>query len=153
LKDDIFKNIKYAGNSLDNSYGFWNAGFDYKLTKDLTFGGVYVKSDAETNNATINKIQADSNEAKSYSVQLTYKAAQAKVAGSYGAWLAYRQLGSFATINTTFVGAETGTKGYELGLDYMLDKNILAKTVYYDGENITGGKDIKKVFERLEFAF
>ena len=153
LSDDGFSNVNYAGKSIGDNYGFWNAGFDYKLTKDLTFGGVYVKSDAETNNATINSVQADSNEAKSYSVQLTYKAAKASVPGSYGLWAAYRQLGSFATINTTLNGAETGTKGYELGAIYMIDKNILSKTVYFDGENITGGKDIKKVFERLEFAF
>jgi len=150
LKNDGFKTLHgTTGSFSKDNYGFWNAGFDYKLTKDLIFGGVYIGSNADTSSLGA----VDTGEKKSYSVQLTYKAAQAKVAGSYGAWLAYRQLGSFATINTTFVGAETGTKGYELGLDYMLDKNILAKTVYYDGENITGGKDIKKVFERLEFAF
>jgi len=150
LNNEGFKNLSgTTGHFSKDNYGFWNAGFDYKFTKDLTFGGVYVDSNADVNSLG----GVDSNEAKSYSVQLTYKAAKASVPGSYGLWAAYRQLGTFATVYTTLNGAEPGTKGYELGVNYMLDKNILSKTVYYDGQNITGNKDIKKIFERIEFAF
>ena len=146
-----------------DSIGIWNAGFDYKLTKDLVFGGEYAGSNGDSKNftaldATSKNGVASSDEEKAYSVQLTYKGAKQDVAGSYGVWAAYRQLGSLATIAPTYDGARSGTKGYEIGVNYMVDKNILTKLVYFDGKNITDnglgdGNKVKRVFGRVEFAF
>jgi hypothetical protein len=147
-----------------DSIGIWNVGFDYKLTKDLVLGGEYAGSNADSDQFTGLAVtdrtgkQANSNEEKAYSVQLTYKGAKADVPGSYGVWAAYRELGSLASIAPTYDGARSGTKGYELGVNYMVDKNILTKLVYFDGKNITDnglgdGNKVKRVFGRVEFAF
>ena len=128
--------------------GIWNIGFDYALNKDFTVGGEYAKSDADAKDMNWN-----SDEEKSYSAQLTYKGAKSDVANSYGLWAAYRSIGKLATIAPTYDGAEAGLKGYELGVNYMLDKNIMTKVVYFDGKTITSDNDVKKVFGRLEFAF
>jgi len=147
LKDNSDTNI-FTNRVGDDKVGIWNAGFDYALSKDFTFGGEYAGSDADAS-----KSGLDSKEEKAYSAQLTYKGAKSDVAGSYGLWAAYRSIGQLATIAPTYDGAEAGLKGYELGVNYMLDKNIMTKVVYFDGSQITSDNDVKKVFGRLEFAF
>jgi hypothetical protein len=153
-KDDDFERAnlnfgnKRTSSLSDDTIGIWDIGFDYKLTQDLVLGGEYAASDADSNDVGI-----DSDEEKAYSAQLTYKGAKSDVAGSYGLWAAYRSIGALSSIAPTYDGADLGTKGYELGVNYMLDKNIMTKVVYFDGENITGGDDFKKVFGRVEFAF
>jgi hypothetical protein len=135
------------GSGSDDTNSIWTAGFDYKFNPNLTFGGLYAGSSlsAPTN--------YDSEEENAYSVQLTYKGAKLNNPGSFGTWVAYRQIGQLASLNSTYDGASYGDKGYEVGVDYMLDKNILAKVVYFDGEEISGSADVKKVFGRLEFNF
>jgi hypothetical protein len=147
LKDNSDTNV-FTTNYGDDKVGIWNVGFDYALSKDFTFGGEYAASDADAS-----KVGRDSDEEKAYSAQLTYKGAKSDVAGSYGLWAAYRSIGELATIAPTYDGAEAGLKGYELGVNYMLDKNIMTKVVYFDGSEITSDNDVKKVFGRLEFAF
>ncbi|SEI83383.1 S-layer homology domain-containing protein [Propionispira arboris] len=149
LKDNASGNTTgFTNNYGDDKVGIWNVGFDYALSKDFTFGGEYASSDADAKDVGYN-----SDEEKAYSAQLTYKGAKSDVAGSYGLWAAYRSIGELATIAPTYDGAEAGLKGYELGVNYMLDKNIMTKVVYFDGSEITSDTDIKKVFGRLEFAF
>jgi len=134
-------------NNTEDKNNIWTAGFDYKFNSNLKLGGLYAGSnaDADTNYNT--------DEEKAYSAQLTYKGAKLDAPGSFGAWVAYRQIGELATINPTYDGVGIGEKGTEVGVDYMLDKNILAKVVYFDGKEITGDADVKKVFGRLEFNF
>lgn len=134
----------------------WSLGFDYKFNNDFTLGGLYAKSNVD---ASYPNSKDDDNET-SYSVQLTYKGAKIDTPHSYGVWAAYRQVGAYASINPTYDGALYGTKGYELGVDYMVAKNILAKVVYFDGEYIGDGyqghtknNDVNRLFGRLEFTF
>lgn len=132
----------------------WSLGFDYKFNNDLTLGALYAKSNVDSKP----NIKDDDDNEKSYSVQLTYKGAKADTPHSYGVWAAYRQVGTYASINPTYDGALYGTKGYELGVDYMVAKNILAKVVYFDGEYIGDGysdtnNDVNRLFGRLEFTF
>jgi hypothetical protein len=142
---------------INNSNGFeagaedvnniWSLGFDYKFNKNLTLGGLYAGSSVDATGT------YDSDEENAYSAQLTYKGAKSSAPGSFGTWVAYRQIGKFASIAPTYDGASFGEKGTEVGVNYMLDKNILAKVVYFDGEKVTGGDDVSKVFGRLEFQF
>lgn len=133
-----------------SSAGIWEAGFDYSFTPDFTFGGMYAASDVDGDSVYGNN---GSDQEKAYSVQMTYKGAQAKVPGSYGVWLGYRHLGELATFAPTFVAAGSNEKGIEVGVDYMLARNILAKVAYFDGEKIDTEADTSKIFGRLEFSF
>jgi hypothetical protein len=131
----------------DDKNGIWTAGFDYKFNNSIKLGGLYAGSSLDAYNG------LNSDEENSYSAQLTYKGAKMDAPGSYGLWVAYRQIGQLASIQPTYDGVGFGEKGTEVGVDYMLDKNILAKVVYFDGKEITGDNDVKKVFGRLQFNF
>ena len=135
------------GTKTKDKNSIWSAGLDYKVSPTLTLGGLYAASNL--------KVAANQNSdaEKAYSVQLTYKGAENENPHSYGIWTAYRQIGELATIAPTYDGASEGQKGFELGVDYMLAKNILAKVVYFDGEEINTAKDVNKIFGRLEFTF
>lgn len=149
----------YSQNLTDTN-NIWTVGFDYKFNEDLTLGGLYAKSDVDAAYSNPVYTSKDDDNETSYSVQLTYKGAKAAVPHSYGVWAAYRQIGAYASINPTYNGALYGAKGYELGVDYMVAKNILAKVVYFDGEYIgdgyngaQGNNDVNRLFGRLEFSF
>lgn len=161
-KGDIFPDGQngYAQDWTDTN-DIWTLGFDYKFNKDFTLGGLYAKSSVDASYSVPYYASKDDDNETSYSVQLTYKGAKADTPHSYGVWAAYRQVGAYASINPTYDGALYGTKGYELGVDYMLAKNILAKVVYFDGEYIGNGynysahpnNDVNRLFGRLEFTF
>ncbi len=132
----------------DDNNGIWTAGFDYKFNNTLKLGGLYAGSSLNASD-----LGLDSDEENSYSAQMTYKGAKLSDPGSFGAWVAYRQIGQLASISPTYDGVGFGEKGTEVGVDYILDKNILAKVVYFDGKDIDTDNDVKKVFGRLEFNF
>ncbi|MDF2565629.1 MAG: S-layer y domain, partial [Massilibacillus sp.] len=148
-----YHNIHNSGEFIDgigsnDTNGIWTAGFDYKFNNNLKFGGLYAGSNLEAEPGYMN-----SDEENAYTAQLTYKGAKLANPGSFGAWVAYREIGTLASIAPTYDGVGYGQKGTEVGVDYMLDKNILAKVVYFDGKYITSDVDVKKVFGRIEFNF
>lgn len=135
----------------DDANNIWNAGFDYKFNKNLTLGGFYAGSSADAT-ATFGNA-ASSDEENSYTAQLTYKGVKQNAPGSFGIWAGYRQIGKLATLHPTYDDAAYGDKGFQVGAQYMLDKNIMAYVDYFKGEKITSGDDVEKVFGRLQFSF
>lgn len=128
-------------------YAFDN---NVKLTGDYAWGtSVYDQKRPDLNN-------------NAYSIELDYKGANAADPGSWGAYVAYRQLAKFATIAYTydFGNGKDGfatLKGWEIGADYTFAKNIVATAKYFNGKD-TGaqaGKDDKAtgVFTRVDFLF
>ncbi len=145
----------HLGNSdafgTDDANNIWNVGFDYKLSKNLTLGGAYAGSSADASTAIAS--DASSDEENSYTAQLTYKGVKQSAPGSFGIWAGYRQIGKLATLHPTYDDAAYGEKGFQVGTQYMLDKNIMAYVDYFKGEKISGGNDVEKVFGRLQFSF
>lgn len=135
-----FYNVK------DNSNGLFHVVADYKFDKNLALGGLYAKSDVD--DEVVGKDQDDA-----YSVQLNYKGANKKDAGSYGAWVAYRELGSYGVIAPTYDSMKRGQKGFEVGVNYALAQNILGQLIYADSERITDGENTDRVFAKVEFFF
>lgn len=121
-----------------------------KLTGDYAWGtSVDIKNSPDVNN-------------NAYSIELDYKGANAADPGSWGAYVAYRQLAPFATIAYTydFGNGDAGfaaLKGWEIGANYTFTKNIVATAKYFNGKD-TGAKagtDDKAtgVFTRVDFLF
>ena len=121
-----------------------------KLTGDYAWGtSVDIKNSPDVNN-------------NAYSIELDYKGANAADPGSWGAYVAYRQLAPFATIAYTydFGNGDAGfatQKGWEIGANYTFTKNIVATAKYFNGKD-TGAKagtDDKAtgVFTRVDFLF
>lgn len=121
-----------------------------KLTGDYAWGtSVDIQNSPDVNN-------------NAYSIELDYKGANAADPGSWGAYVAYRQLAPFATIAYTYDFGEGNEgfatlKGWEVGTSYAFAKNIVATAKYFNGKD-TGakaGSDDKAtgVFTRVDFLF
>ena len=140
--------------SNDGSYHIVDLGVGYafdknvKLTGDYAWGVSQYKYKDAANNA--------------YSIELDYKGANAADPGSWGAYVAYRQLAPFATISYTYdfgagVAGVASLKGWEIGTNYTFAKNIIATAKYFNGKDTAAveGKDDKAtgVFTRVDFLF
>ena len=139
----------------NNSFRIADLGVGYAFDKNVKLTGDYAKGSSQ------NKVKNAANNA--YSIQLNYKGADAADAGSWGAYVAYRQLAPFATLVPTYdfkAGADDAfytLKGWEIGADYTFAKNIVATAKYFNGKD-TGadrGTDDKAtgVFTRVDFLF
>lgn len=139
----------------NNSFRIADLGVGYAFDKNVKLTGDYAKGSSQ------NKVKNAANNA--YSIQLNYKGADAADAGSWGAYVAYRQLAPFATLVPTYdfkAGADDAfytLKGWEIGADYTFAKNIVATAKYFNGKD-TGAKagdDDKAtgVFTRVDFLF
>lgn len=117
-----------------------------KLTGDYAWGVSQSKYDNAANNA--------------YSIQLNYKGADAADAGSWGAYVAYRQMAPFASIEPTYdfkkgVAGLMTLKGWEIGADYTFTKNIIATAKYFNGKDTAVANDDKVtgMWTRVDFLF
>ena len=138
----------------NNSFRIADLGVGYAFDKNVKLTGDYAKGSSQ------NKVKNAANNA--YSIQLNYKGADAADAGSWGAYVAYRQLAPFATLVPTydFKAGDEGfytLKGWEIGADYTFAKNIVATAKYFNGKDTAAeaGKDDKTtgVFTRVDFLF
>jgi hypothetical protein len=86
-------------------------------------------------------------------VQLDYKGASKANVGSWGAYVAYRHIGKYASIDPNTDGVQNNTKGWEIGTQYTLFKNVQAKAIYFKGKQLANDKDASKIFGRVEFFF
>ena len=138
----------------NSSFRIADLGVGYAFDKNVKLTGDYAKGSSQ------NLKENAANNA--YSIQLNYKGADAADAGSWGAYVAYRQLAPFATLVPTYdfkagyAGFYT-LKGWEIGADYAIEKNIVASAKYFNGKD-TGadrGTDDKAtgVFTRVDFMF
>ncbi|HML34129.1 S-layer homology domain-containing protein [Sporomusa sphaeroides] len=141
----------------------WELGFDSKIAKNLVLQASYIKSDMDYD-------PGDDKQDTAYQAGLWYKGAKKQNKGSFGAWATYLNVERDATVDSTWMTADplgsqkgNGFKGVEVGFGYTLDKNILLKTMYFDGEttaaveNSKTGKDekqdLKKLRAQVEFFF
>lgn len=138
----------------ESSFRIADLGVGYAFDKNVKLTGDYAKGSSQ------NRVKNAANNA--YSIQLNYKGADAADAGSWGTYVAYRQMAPFATLVPTYdfkagyAGFYT-LKGWEIGADYTFAKNIVATAKYFNGKD-TGadrGTDDKAtgVFTRVDFMF
>ena len=136
----------------NSSFRIADLGVGYAFDKNVKLTGDYAKGSSQ------NMVKNAANNA--YSIQLNYKGADAADAGSWGAYVAYRQLAPFATLVPTYdfkagyAGFYT-LKGWEIGADYAIDKNIVATAKYFNGKDTEKTNDDKAtgVFTRVDFLF
>lgn len=142
----------------NSSYHIIDLGVGYAFDKNVKLTGDYAWGPS-VENATVGQDVKNN----AYSIELDYKGADAADAGSWGAYVAYRQLAPFATLVPTYDFNKAGDngfytlKGWEIGADYTFAKNIVATAKYFNGKD-TGaarGTDDKAtgVFTRVDFLF
>ena len=135
----------------------WTVGADYKFG-DFKVDATYLKSDVDKDKTNA-KIDDDG-----YVVGLTYKGAKAAKAGTYGIYAKYYDQGAgtylWHGMNTELANkyfGETGFKGYMIGVNYAVAKNIVAAVEYSDfdaKDNYDAGKKSNNtIWSEVIFTF
>ena len=123
----------------------WTVGLGFDLAKDLKLSGSYIKSDYD-------KAGVDDD---GYVATLAYKGAKAAKAGSWGMSATYYDQGAGTFVAHTMDGThfDEGFKGYSVGANYALAKNIVAGVTYYDLESKETDKDAQTLWSQVVFSF
>ena len=127
----------FGKTDIDN--GIWHAGLGYDMGH-FNLSAMYLKGDLSADklggNAqpAIDKYLDDDG----YVIGLSYKGAKAEDAGSWGAWAKYYDQGAQTYVaHTTDANTfgMTGFKGFGVGANYTIAKNIVANVAYYNTES------------------
>lgn len=149
FKDVTTKNIATDAQGDTNIYG---ATLNYKLTKDLGLTATYLRSTEESQN---------DDDKDGITVKLAYKGAKAAKVGSYGLWVKYIDLSDAVTLGDgnystpAFVPAKAtdGYKGFQVGANYGLAKNIIGTVEYYGLKGKVSNERATTVVGQLTFTF
>ena len=154
---DVYASYYKADALYDND--IINVGFATKLTKDLKLSAEYMHGDINTPAG----VDLDNN---GYVVGLAFKGASAAKVGSYGLYANYydqaaatylhQTIAAYAWMPDHTVGtvvANDGFKGFEVGANYTVAKNIVAGVKYYDLEAREGDADSKTLWGEVVFTF
>ena len=129
----------------------WYVGADYKFG-DFTVDATYLKSD-------VDKVNTMSVDEDGYVIGLAYKGAKAAKAGTYGVYAKYYDQGAGTYIhhgmNTDLANdfGKYGFKGYMVGVNYALAKNIVAAVEYSDFDAKETDKNDKTIWSEVVFTF
>ena len=140
-------------------------GADTKLAKDLTLKAEWLHGKADSK-----LVDGDKD---GYTVGLAFKGAKAATPGTWGLWAnyfdqpqatfvkhtltGYVDLPAWAEVTSktdaTLKNISDGFKGFEVGANYTLAKNIVAGVRYYDLEAREGEADVKTLWSEVIFTF
>ena len=140
---------------LDGDIGIWYAGADFKLSDDLALNAMYLRS---------NKNKAfggfDFTKKDGYVAGLSYKGAEASEPGSWGLSANYYHQGRLTYLVHTIdgeTGFESGFKGWSIGGDVTLAKNMVLGVTYYDTKplksDVDGDVKAKVLWSELNITF
>ena len=133
----------------------WTVGLGFDLAKDLKLTGTYLRSDVDT--VTVDNVKYNDVDKDGYVVGLAYKGAKAAKAGSWGLNASYYDQGAGTIVAHTMDGIyfDEGFKGYSVGANYALAKNIVAGVTYYDLESkeAKGTPDAQTLWSQVVFSF
>ena len=136
--------VKPYTNSNDKEYkaNIWFVNAGYRFDHNSFFKAEYAKNTTADNYD------------DAYSFEYDYKGAQQQNKGSWGMYLAYRNLGQYAAPWSTYGdGVDGGQKGWEVGTGYTLFKNVQLFAKYFNGKDIAADKDAEKLFGRVDVFF
>ena len=131
---------------------FYGAGITYRPVSTVYLSGGYWRNNSQETD------EIKKEHLKSYNIELGYKGAEPEDRGSFGIYAAYRYIGGAGTIAPTYDGAMWNTKGWEVGGQYTVWKNVVGTLIYFNGDQIfsaepEGKTGMNKFFGRVEFLF
>ena len=136
-----FDNGNFDKTDIDN--GIWHAGLSYDMGH-FNLSAMYLKGDLsadklnDRSDGNINKAIDKYLDDDGFVIGLAYKGAKAEDAGSWGAWAKYYDQGAQTYVaHTTDANTfgMTGFKGFGVGANYTIAKNIVANVAYYNTES------------------
>ena len=141
FNSDIFRTTAYSNDADSDDANIWEVATTYRFDKNFAIIGAYLKNS-----------KADYFK-HSHVVHLDYKGSKKDVVGSWGAYASYRYQGANVSMDGANDGAMFNTKGWEVGSQYTLMKNLQLKAIYFKGKQLENGRDAEKLFGRAEFFF
>ena len=147
--DEGWKSESFYKDSKDKRYGdddlnIWVGSLGYRFDDNARLFGAYAKN-------TEGNVQSGQREA--YNIEFDYKGSNKNKPGSYGIQAGYRHLGAYASLAPTYDYSDQNTRGWYIGGDVVLAKNIDLYLGYFDGNNINAGEDFKILFSCIKFFF
>ena len=134
-----------AWDNQDNK--IWTAGVGFDLAKHVGFTASYFDSNLD---------DKDKND-DGFVLGLNYKGAKAAEAGSWGLSAQYFDLASTVVVAPGYDGDyedKNGFKGYAVGANYTLAKNIVAGVTYYDLKSKANSAEEKEtLWSQVVFSF
>ena len=137
----------------DGHKEIYNVGVAFDVAKDLNLAYEYMWSDKAYNEA----LSKDG-----WVATLAYKGADNATPGTWGAHVTYYDQPANAFFAPTYdaktdykdaAGVAVGYKGWNIGADYALAKNITVSVNYYDTDAKVGNDDEQRLYTELFFAF
>ena len=120
----------------------YEAALGYKFNKNLRLHGAFAWTNdpdydqPDNEDGEFNPQPIFSHSKRSWSIELDYKGAKPSDKGSWGAFVAYRHLGHYATISPTYDAIYNGRRGWELGVDYVFLKNVMGTVKFFRGDKM-----------------
>ena len=115
-----------------DNVGIFYVGADFKVAKDLDLGAMYLHTNADKFNG---ENGYDTTKKNGFVVGLGYKGAEASEPGSWGLAARYYHQGKGTYLAHTIDGYtdfKSGFKGWSVGGDVTLAKNMVLGVTYYD---------------------
>ncbi|MBR4909526.1 MAG: S-layer homology domain-containing protein [Acidaminococcaceae bacterium] len=121
-----------------SNLGIWYAGLNFKLGKDFSLDGMYLKGNRS--NTAIGNIDD-----KGWVVGLSYKGAEASEPGTWGLAANYYHQGHGTYLQHTIDGYtdyNSGFKGWSFGGDVTVAKNMVLGITYYETKPMDSAIDV-----------
>ena len=135
------KYTKYKDHGTSDDASIWSLGLGYKFDKNVDLFAAYA-----------NNTEAD-NRATAHNITLTYKCADRINAGTWGAHIGYHYLGENVSFAPTYDTGMSNTKGVEYELEYTPFAHTYANFSYFQGKNLSTGRDAKMLWGRMSYFF
>uniref|UniRef100_UPI0025DCA32B hypothetical protein n=1 Tax=uncultured Anaerovibrio sp. TaxID=361586 RepID=UPI0025DCA32B len=121
-----------------------SAGIGYKFSP-----AVGIKADYSRVNAA--EVADNPNQKHSYNVRLDWQATK-----KIGLYVSYKKMSNPGTLAATYDLQSyntKGQKGWEVGTDITLQKNVSASAYYFQGDNLDNTSKLKMFYGNLNFSF
>ena len=141
MSSSDLENVRGYADEAKSEFNLIAAKAAYRFNKNIAMNGFY----AQNRNA--------DNQNKAWGMEADYKGAQQENKGTWGAWVAYRHIGAFGVIKPTWDAIDRELKGWEIGGNYTVFKNVVATLRYGHNKMISDGGKVNTYFGRVQFFF
>ena len=150
-----------------DNYSIMNLGLGYKFTKDFNMTAAWTHAfgaDIAADKKTAQAGDIESGQKNSYAIQLNYAGAKASKPGSWGAYVAWRQIGQVSSMGWNQYSLNgpqyAGSRGFEIGVSWAPMKNVTGsvswftgKDLSWRGEDMNNKEKVNTIFTEWKFLF
>ena len=153
---DKFKNNDEVNDGRDDS-SIFNVGVEFKM-KDVSLAATYAKNSADKKGINADTgLNDDYYKDNGFYVDLKYKGAAAAKPGSWGLQAKYYHWGDGVCMahgwDNLFEPIKNGFKGYKIGANYTVAKNMVAEVAWWDTKDLKEDTKSRVIWTALNVSF